>query len=268
MAVHSLVTLLTDFGVAGPYVGAMKGALLRAAPKATIVDLSHDIPPQDVLTGAFVLYQASIHFPPGTLHVAVVDPGVGTERKILAAQLGGQTYLTPDNGLLSLVVQHLPMEQLVAVRNPQYLPGNGISATFHGRDVFAPVAGHILNGVSLSRLGPVPQTFKSLELPGPANQEGQLVGQVIYVDRFGNLVSNISREHLQKRWRDLGRLHVLLGGRDVGPLRGTYGFVGAGQALALIDSMDLVEVAVSHGSAAQTLAQGAGSEVRIVEHAR
>jgi hypothetical protein len=266
MAARSLVTLLTDFGTSDPYVGAMKGALLQAAPRAVIVDITHDIPPQNVMAAAFVLWQASIRFPPGTLHVGVVDPGVGTERKILASQLGGQLYLVPDNGLLSLVAQHVPMERLVVVRNSAYLPGGAVSMTFHGRDLFAPVAGHILSGVDLARLGPQPQTFKALELPAPVEQQGELIGQVIYVDRFGNLVSNLSRRLLQQRWRDLAALRVYLAGRPIGPLQGAYGFVAPGEPLALINSMDLVEVAVNHGSAAAVLGQGAGGEVRILEH--
>jgi hypothetical protein len=197
--------------------------------------------------------------------VGVVDPGVGTERKILAAQLGGQIYLVPDNGLLSLVAQHRPMEQIVVVRNTSMLP-RGLSATFHGRDVFAPVAGQILSGINLNRLGPQPDTFKALEVPPVVQQAGQVSGQVIYIDRFGNLVSNISREVMSQQWRDPAGLRVYLGDRDLGEFQATYGFVGPGQPLALINSMDLVEVAVNHGSAAQVLAEGIGAPVRVTEH--
>jgi hypothetical protein len=258
-----LVTLLTDFGTRDPYVAAMKGALLRNCPEARIVDLSHDVPPHDILAAAVVLWQAAPQFPTGTLHVVVVDPTVGTERRILAGQFGSHLFLVPDNGVITLIEQTMPAEALHVVRNTQYLPREA-SMTFQGRDLFAPVAGHILHGVPLNRLGPPPDAYTLLDIPVPKQAGDALVGQVIYIDRFGNLVSNISRDLLTELGWELDRLRVVCGNRDVGTLQGAYGFVKPGEALALINSMDLVEIAVNRESASDGLNARIGAEVRIL----
>ena len=263
MAKQKLVTLTTDFGTADPYAAAMKGVLLSRCPQARVVDISHDVPPQDVLAGAMVLAQAAPHFPPDTVHVVVVDPGVGTQRRILAACFGKQTFLFPDNGVITLLAERLPLAQIVAVRNAQYLPPAQPSRTFHGRDIFAPVAGHLLNGAPLEQLGPQPDTYKLLELPAPAAGTDEIVAQVIYVDRFGNLVSCIDETLLGGYWQRLEAMRVTCAGHEIGPLVGAYGFVEPGQPLALINSMGYVEVAVNRGSAAEALGAGVGAEVRI-----
>ncbi|MCK4602021.1 MAG: SAM-dependent chlorinase/fluorinase [Phycisphaerae bacterium] len=266
MAKHALVTLLTDFGTRDPYVAAMKGVILRMCPKARIVDISHDIPPQDILAGAFVLAQAAPHYPPDTLHVVVIDPGVGTERRIMAGRFGEQLFLFPDNGVITFVVQSMPLKTMAVVRNAQYLPAAELSMTFHGRDIFAPLAGHVLNGVDIARLGPSPKTYKLLDLPAPQERDDGLIGQVVYVDGFGNLISNISRRFVEEACEALDRLHVICAGRDIGPLQGTYGFVGKGEPLALFNSMDLVEVAVNGSKACEVLGISIGAEVRLVEN--
>lgn len=262
MATEPLATLLTDFGRGGPYVAAMKGVILARCPRARIVDISHDVPAHDVLAGAFALAQAAPYFPAGTLHVVVVDPGVGTERRILAARFGGQVFLFPDNGIISLVARGAPLEQITAVRNTKYLPPGEPSSTFNGRDIFAPLAGHILNGVPIDRLGPQPDTYKLLELPAPRQTPGGLLGQILHVDGFGNLASNIDGPTL---WA-LGEpadLVVRCGGRNVGPVRGAYGFVGVGEPVAVINSMGMLEVAVNQGRACEVLDAKAGTEVTV-----
>ncbi|MFW6133255.1 MAG: SAM hydrolase/SAM-dependent halogenase family protein, partial [Planctomycetota bacterium] len=231
---QQLVTLLTDFSTRDPYVAAMKGTLLRHCPRARIVDITHDIPPQDVLAAAFVLAEASRSFPDGTLHVVVVDPGVGTDRRILAGDLGGQKFLCPDNGVMSFVAASREQRELVVVSNTRYVP-EPASRTFHGRDIFAPVAAAILNGVDLARLGPRPKAFTMLDVPRPSVQpvrpygrpDGrgeapapdasgeELVGQVLYVDHFGNLVSNLPLAHVEQWCEDLDALRVTCAGRDV-----------------------------------------------------
>lgn len=263
MAKTTLVTLLTDFGTKDPYVAAMKGTILRACPQAQIVDLSHDVPPQDILAAAMVLWQAAPHFPIGTLHVVVIDPTVGTDRRILAGQFGGQRFLFPDNGVITFIAEHLAAEALVSVRNTQYLSPEA-SMTFHGRDVFAPVAGHLLNGLPMERLGPRPDSYRMLEIPPPRQEGNALIARVIYIDRFGNLVSNVSRQLLIEMGWELDRIRVTCAGRDIGPLEGTYAFVSPGRPLALINSMDLVEVAANRESAAANLNADIGAEVRIV----
>jgi len=261
MAKLRLVTLLTDFGTRDPYVAVMKGVLLARCPQATVVDATHEIAPQDVLEAAFVLGQTAAAFPPGTLHVVVVDPGVGTQRRILAGRLGGRLFLVPDNGVLTFVAQTMPTEALHLVSSTRYLPPGRPSATFHGRDIFAPVAAHLLNGVAVERLGPPAEKYKVLDLPAPTTEPGRIAGEVVYVDRFGNLVSNIPGALAMEHFADLERIEVCCGGRSVGGLQGTYGFVGEGEPLALINSMDRIEVAVNCGRADEVLGVGIGAEV-------
>lgn len=266
MAKRDLVTLLTDFGTRDPYVAAMKGVLLQACPRARIIDIGHEVPAQDVLTASFLLAQAAPWFPPETLHVAVVDPGVGTERAILAARMGGQIFLCPDNGLLTLPAKVMPLEQLVMVENPTYLPREPHSLTFQGRDVFAPLAGQILNGADLDRLGRMPRTYKILDLREPECTTDGISGEIIYVDRFGNLISNISRGMIQKD-PDLMDGVVECAARTVGHMKGTYADAPAGTPLALINSMDLLEVAVSMGRACDEFGVREGAQV-LLRHRR
>lgn len=265
MAKRPIVTLLTDFGSADPYAAAVKGVILSACPQARIVDISHEVPPQDVLAGAVVLAQAAPYFPAGTLHVVVVDPGVGGDRRILAAKMGGHTVLVPDNGIISFLADKLPLESIFVVRNTEYLPIRDPSMTFHGRDIFAPVAGHILNGLDIAKLGPPPKTYKLLDIPTAEPTGDHIAGQVIYIDHFGNLVSNIPEQMVRARYGELGRVHVTCAGRSVGPLQGAYSFVEPGEVLAVFNSMGYLEVAVNQGRACDSLAAGIGAEIRVVE---
>lgn len=265
MAKRMIVTLLTDFGRADPYVAAMKGVILSMCPRAQLVDLSHEIPPQDVLSAAFVLAHAAPYYPPGTLHMVVVDPGVGTDRRILAARFGEQLFLFPDNGVITFVAERMPLEGIVAVRNTKYLPSAEPSRTFHGRDLFAPIAGHLLNGLDIAKLGPQPDSYKLLDFPAPIPQETHILGQVIYVDRFGNLVSNIPEQMVRHRYAELDKMRVICAERDAGMFQGTYAFVEPGKPLALFNSMGYVEVAVNRGRACDVFNAEIGTEVRIVE---
>jgi S-adenosylmethionine hydrolase len=242
----------------------MKGMILRSCPQVQLVDITHEIPPQDILAAAVVLGQAAMYFPRDTMHVVVVDPGVGTSRRILAGRFGGQLFLFPDNGVITFVAELMPTEELVSVSNTEYLPPRPPSMTFHGRDIFAPIAAHIINGVALKELGPLPEVYQLLDVPAPAEGRGSLIGQIIYVDRFGNLVSNISTAAIQRWCKDLSALRVFCAGRDVGPLQGAYAFVDQGEPLALLNSMGLLEVAVNCGRARDVLAADIGAEVRLV----
>ncbi len=263
MAKQHLATLLTDFGSRDAYVAAMKGVILSACPRARIVDLSHDVPAHDVLAGAFVLDGAAPYFPPGTVHVVVVDPGVGTDRSILVGRFDRRTYLFPDNGVITLIADRGPAEELVVVRNPNYLPSRPASTTFHGRDVFAPLAAELLKGLDIRRLGPRPDTYRLLDLPACEETPAEIVGQVVYVDTFGNLVSNIREEHVRRRWMDLETVRGSCAGRDVGPLRGAYGFAEEGEAVLLFNSMGRVEVAVNRGRACDHFHAGIGTVIRL-----
>lgn len=263
MARIQIITLTTDFGTRDAYVGTIKGIILSMAPRVTLVDITHEIQAHDIMAASFVLAQSAPYFPKDTLHVAIVDPTVGTDRRILAARLGGQYFLLPDNGLITFVAKALPLEEIVTVRNTAYLPPPNISMTFHGRDIFAPLAGHLANGLDLRTLGPRPETFKLLGLP-PVRQDGPtLIGEVVYVDTFGNLITNIPAQLVRDRWAMLDDVCVRCAGRDVGTLQGTYGFVDQDQPLALFNSSDLVEVAINRGRASDVLQAGVGAEIRL-----
>jgi S-adenosylmethionine hydrolase len=264
MARQRVVTLLTDFGLGDPYVAEMKGVILTIAPAACLVDISHQVAPGDVLGGAFVLRQALPYFPPRTVHCVVIDPGVGTERRILAARYAGQSVVCPDNGVISLVNRDQPLEKIAIVRNERYFLRPTVSTTFHGRDILAPVAAHLARGLDVGVLGPQPEKIRLLEIPQPRpDADGSLVGEVIHVDRFGNLVSNVRADALGHLAGAGIGVEVLCEDRSVGPIRAAYAHVSPGEALALVNSMGLVEVAVNGGRACDALAAGVGTPVRI-----
>jgi S-adenosyl-L-methionine hydrolase (adenosine-forming) len=263
MAKRALVTFTTDFGTDDPYVGAMKGTLLRYCPTADIVDITHSVPVHQIAAGAFILGHSAPYFPPGTMHVVVVDPGVGTDRSLLVGQFGGQVYIFPDNGVISLIKQTQPLEGLVSVRNYQFLGDQRQSSTFHGRDIIAPLAGHILSGGKIDDLGPTPQSFKMLDMPTCDSSHDKVTGQVMYLDHFGNLVTNITREDLRQLWEDPSAVRVTCRGQQVGPVQMTYGQTPPGKPLALINSMGLLEVAVNLGAAVDHFQAGIGAEVTV-----
>ncbi len=265
MAKQRIVTLLTDFGRSGPYVAEMTGVIMSITPGATVVDITHDIPPGDILAGAFVLRQAFGYFPPDTVHCVVVDPTVGTDRRIMAARYAGQTIVFPDNGVIGLVERDYPLEQIVAIRNEQYFLESTTSATFHGRDIIAPVAAYLSGGLPMDRLGPAPGKFKLLDIPEPAEEpDGLIRGQIIYVDHFGNLISDVSAQLLHQVWGEPVGVVVFCAGNNIGVLKATYAFAAPGAPLSLINSMSLVEVAVNGGRACDILDAGVGAEVRLV----
>jgi hypothetical protein len=244
----SIITLLTDFGTADSYVAEMKGVLFSRAPGVTIVDISHQIAPGDIRAGQYLLHRTWKHFPEGTVHLAVVDPGVGTERRALAAECGGQRFVAPDNGLLSFLP---PNGRFVSLPIPA-----GAAPTFHGRDVFAPAAAALAGGEALESLGTAITDPFCSPLPPPSHDGTTVVGEVIYVDRFGTLVSNISPSAVEPGVR------IRVGGVDVGPLRRTFADATRGALVAFTGSGGTVEVAVRDGSAARLLGVGVGAEVR------
>ena len=258
-----LITLLSDFGTRDEYVACLKGVILGLNPGARLVDLSHEVPPQDIQSGAFILAAAAPYFPAGTIHLAVVDPGVGAGRRALAARGRGQFWVGPDNGLFHLILAGRGDFELVSLENPAYfLPQ--VSATFHGRDIFAPVAAHLSLGVALAQLGPALTDPVRLPWPEPAVTALALRGEIIRVDRFGNLVSNVTAGVFQA-WRQGRDFHL-----KVGPLtltlthlRPTYGEAAAGEMLALIGSHGYLEIACAGGSAAASLQAGPGLPLEI-----
>ena len=249
------ITLLTDFGTRDGYVAAMKGVLASLAPGVALDDVSHALPQGDVRTASWTLGRYWRRFPPATVHLVVVDPGVGTGRRALAVEADGRFVVVPDNGVVSRVLSEAREWRAVEIGNPEYLPETR-SSTFHGRDVFAPAAGHLAAGVSLEELGPAVSDPVRLRDPEPRRrQDGAVEGEVISVDRFGNLVTNIPGKDVE------GDALVSVGEERL-VLRTTYGEVEPGEPLALINSDGRLEVAVRDGSAAERWGLGRGAPVR------
>jgi len=252
-----IVALLSDFGTRDGYVGIMHGVILGINPKAKVVDIGHDIAPQDVHAAAFVLSTAYPYFPEDTIHVVVVDPGVGSERRAIAVRTSRSTFVAPDNGVLSYVFARESISQVVHITNARYCL-SPLSSTFHGRDLFAPVAGHLSLGLSLSELGPPAGDPVHLALAEPRVQEdGTILGEVLYVDRFGNLITNVSQDLLPRGQA----LRTQVAGRVVwGPVK-AYALAAGGDLLTLIGSSGYLEIAVRNGSAAEALEVGRGAQV-------
>jgi S-adenosyl-L-methionine hydrolase (adenosine-forming) len=258
-----IITLTSDFGEADHYIACMKGVILQHAPDARIIDVTHVIQPHDVVHGAFVLRQIFEYFPVGTIHVAVVDPGVGTSRRLIAARYEGQTFLAPDNGLVSLIHRDFRIEELRSIEN-QRLFGETVSATFHGRDIIAPVAGNLARGTRFEAVGPLIAELEILNLDRPAAlPNGGVEGQVLYVDRFGNLISNISEADLTVGAGVTRNLNVYVGPLRVGPLRTTYAEVNPGEIVALLGSTGMLEIAINQGNAAAQLRAVPGTIVVV-----
>lgn len=256
-----IVTLTTDFGTQGSYVAEMKGAGLRVWPQVRFVDITHEVPPQDVRYGAFLLRQAAPWFPLGTVHVAVVDPGVGTERRILCFCVGGQFLVGPDNGVLSWAAERLGAGSIRCreVRN-QNLWHEQVSSTFHGRDIMVPVAVYLAHGGDWNAVGPETNTWRRIPWP-EARREGELIrGEVLFVDPFGNLITNITVELLAAR---PPAVEVKIRDRSARWVR-TYGDAKPGELVALVGSSGYLEVAVVNGSAARQLGLGPGATVDVV----
>jgi hypothetical protein len=247
----TIITLLTDFGLRDSYVAEVKGVLLTLAPGATLVDVSHDVPPGDVRAAHIVLSRVWHRFPAGTVHLAVVDPGVGTARRALAAAANDHFFVAPDNGILSFLPTGTQLVELPI--------GETASATFHGRDVFAPAAARLANGSPLSSLGREAPDPHRLALPEPHREGATWVGEVIYVDGFGTVVTNLRQDMLG----NAGRLRIA--GRDAGPLHRTFADVRRGELVAFTGSSGTIEIALRDGNAAKVLNVAVGATVKAVE---
>lgn len=242
-----IMTLLSDFGESDWYVSAMKGIILTRCPSCRLVDITHQIPPGDIWAGAYVLKEAYRYFPSGTVHLAVVDPGVGGARRPLMVEAGEHWFVGPDNGLLSPtlqtegggIVRHIRKEELFI---------QPLSSTFHGRDLFAPIAAYLASGGNPSTLGPEVEDWVRLEMPPPRFGKDEVLGQIIHVDRFGTGISNIRGEHLFEYLAG-GDMEVRVGGRNLGTIQSTYMDVPRGQPLALIGSSGFVEISIHGGNA-------------------
>jgi len=259
------ITLLTDFGTTDPYVAAMKGAALSVNPDVQLVDVSHEVAPHDVAEAGYLLAYSYRHFAAGTVHVAVVDPGVGSERRILAAEVEGQVLMAPDNGLLSLALGERPAARLVNVTSARFFR-HPVSLTFHGRDIFAPVAAHLTLGVDLGELGPPVADYERFEAGAARATAEGLEGRVIHVDHFGSLVTNITREQVAALGPD-AHPRVHLEGTQIGRILRTYSDVRVGALLAVVGSAGLLEISANRRSAADLLGVGRGTVVRVTRGA-
>jgi S-adenosylmethionine hydrolase len=254
-----LITLTTDFGASSPYVAAVKGVILGINPRARLVDLSHQVPPQDLPYAAFFLAAALPYFPPGTLHVIVVDPGVGTERALLYVEAAGQRLLVPDNGCWTEWARRAGQPPVVIrLAEPRYWRP-AVSATFHGRDILAPVAGHLSLGLDPQALGPRMADWVRGDIPHPVREPHGWRGEVVFVDGFGNLITNIPAEELPAA----GRLRVRVGAAEVTRRVRTYGEVSPATAAVLVSSVGLLEVAVNQGNAAERFSARVGTPVTV-----
>jgi S-adenosylmethionine hydrolase len=251
------VALLSDFGTNDPFVAAMKGVLLSKAPALTIIDITHQVPPQDVQTAAFYLMTAIPYMPKSTLFMTVVDPTVGTGRGIVWAKTAGHQFIAPDNGLLSWVEQKEKILEARFISNSSLFLDT-ISSTFHGRDIMAPVAAAIAKGLPEKKIGPLFPDYRRLPFPQPVRAGNRVTGQVIAIDHFGNVVTNIKRDYLS------ARAVFNLAGRMLKDLKLTYASVPEGEALAVIGSFGFLEFSVRNGNFARTFDVKIGSPVEAI----
>ena len=259
-----IVTLTTDFGITEHYVGAMKGAIYNINPAAQVVDICNSVHSYDLLDGALTLAQAYSYFPPNTLHVVVVDPGVGTARRPILANVGKYLFLAPDNGILSLVYER---EEAISVRHvtSQHYFLHPVSNTFHGRDVFAPVAGWLSKGVEPEKFGEVVTDFVRFTAPKPKSAGDNLFkGIVLKVDKFGNLVTNITPQDLPQLFTPQPPpFRIFVGKTEISKMKTTYAEGAPGEVFAVLGSMGFLEIVTNRGSAQNTIGAGKGTEVGV-----
>lgn len=254
------IALLTDFGTRDGYAGVLHGVILRINPAAVIVDVCHDISAQDVRAAAFVLSTVYRHFPEDTIHLVVVDPGVGSKRRAIAVRTARGTFVSPDNGVLSYVLAREPVLAMVQLTEQRYWRAS-LSDTFHGRDLFAPVAAFLSLGVELAELGSGLSDAVRFPVPEPrVTAEGYLSGEILHVDRFGNLITNVPADCMPAGQS----LRVQLAGREVlGPQR-AYAHAADDELVVLMGSSGYLEVAVRNGDAATALGTGRGAQVLVI----
>jgi S-adenosylmethionine hydrolase len=262
---HSpLITLTTDFGVSDHFVGTIKGVILGIAPDARIVDISHSVQPFDVLDGALTISQAYAYFPSGTVHMVVIDPGVGTARRPILATTERHHFVAPDNGVLSLMYDR---EERLNVRevNAEHYYLQPVSNTFHARDIFSPVAAYLAKGVDPDRFGEEITDFVRFTAPKPKGGNGNLRGVVLKVDRFGNLITNIAQQDVPSLFQETPpAFKITVGKREITEIKNAYALGAPGEVFGILGSMGFLEIAANRASAAQVLGVGKGTEVNVV----
>ena len=263
----SVITLLTDFGTDDEYAGLMKGVILSINPRATIVDLTHQIGRQDIVQAAFTIHAGYKFFPEGTVHLIVVDPGVGTERGLLALKLENHYFIAPDNGVLTLLFGEKNVSSINLITNPDYFK-HPVSQTFHGRDIIAPVGAHIAKGLEVNELGPKIDLKNAICLDGLGarrTEKGKIKGEVVAIDHFGNIITNINSEQLTE-YLPAGpqqKFRIKIGSNVIQGLSDSYASGRSNSPLALIGSRGYLEIAINKGNAAQRLNAAKGDHVWV-----
>jgi len=265
MTQRPFITLTTDFGASDHYVGTMKGVLYGINPSALVVDISHAVASYDLLDGALTIAQAYSYFPVDTIHVVVVDPGVGSERRPLLARTEKYSFVAPDNGVLSLVFER---EQRLSVRHisSDHYFLRPVSRTFHGRDVFAAVAGWLSKGVELANFGEEISDYTRFRMPQPKRlEDGRVQGVVLKVDKFGNVITNIAPQDVPQFFATgPPQFRILAGKHEITSMRATYAEGTAGEVFGILGSMGFLELATNRGSAARALEVGKGAEIVVI----
>jgi S-adenosylmethionine hydrolase len=264
----SIITLLTDFGTDDEYVGLMKGVILSINPSAVIVDITHQIDAQDIVQAAFTIHAAYRYFPAGTVHLVVVDPGVGTGRDLLALEMKKQFFIAPDNGVLTLLFNEEDITSLIRLTNQGFFLA-AVSRTFHGRDIIAPVGAHITEGIELSQLGAeidINDVSCLDNLHACILENGELVGKIITIDHFGNLISNIHTKRLDRlcQTTEENKMVIKIGSHVIYGLSETYNSVPPMTPLALIGSRGYLEIALNQGNAGMFLNARKGNSIRVI----
>lgn len=255
-----IISLTTDFGTQDWFVGTMKGVILGINPKASAVDITHEIPPGDIRAGAFALMASWRYFPAGTVHVVVVDPGVGSRRQAIAVQTRNAVFIGPDNGVLSWALEDEKIKTIRLLENREYFLET-ISRTFHGRDIFAPAAAHTSRGVPIARLGRALRDFHRLAWPAPVKRADEIRGEIIYVERFGNAITNVAAEMISGKTASVS---LTAGKRTVHiNMAEFYAAVPVNEPVAVIGSCGFLEIAVNGGAAARQLGLKIGDEVMV-----
>jgi S-adenosylmethionine hydrolase len=261
---NAIITLTTDYGTDDHLVGTLKGVILKINPEVTIVDITHGVAPFDLLDGALTIGAAYSYFPPKTIHVVVVDPGVGTDRRPILVSAQNQYFIAPDNGVLSLIYER---EENVVVRhaNVEHYYLQPLSKTFHGRDVFAPVAAWLAKSFQTASMGEEITDYKRFALPRPKDADGDLKGVVLRIDSFGNLITNFREQDLPGASQNGGAIKLQVGPHSVARLVETFANGNAGEPIAYFGSSGYLEIAVNKGNASKTLSIGRGTPVVLAK---
>jgi S-adenosylmethionine hydrolase len=259
---RAVITFITDFGTKDGYAGVMKGVILKINPEVRFVDISHEISPQDILEAGLVLKNSYNYFPDRSIHLVVVDPGVGSKRRAVAIEGENHFFIGPDNGVFTFIYGVDRIRRVVELENNRYFLSN-ISNTFHGRDIFAPVAAHLSLGTPLENFGSICKDFIKVDLPEPEIEEGIINGIIIHMDRFGNLISNI-HEALFTESIGSGTYRILIGDQMIEEVQDSYSGVKEGEILAIFGSSGYLEISKRDQNAKKMLGLDKGSEIKVL----